>query len=115
MANLLKITEILNKKNIPIGEFAQSIGMTYQGLNKIIRENSTKIDTLELIAQKLDVSVSTFFNETPVENQSEELRVLINNNALLAETNAKLTEANIKLTDRLLDLTDPKKSTADSA
>lgn len=118
MANLLKITELLNKKNIPIGEFAKSIGISYQGLNKIIRENSTKIETLELIAQKLDVSISVFFEEKEESppNNSDDLKTLIDSNALLTQTNAKLTETNTKLTDRLLEITeDTKKRIAGSA
>lgn len=116
MANLLKISEILNKKNIPIGEFAKSIGISYQGLNKIIRENSTKIETLELIARKLEVSVSVFFDEEPSTDHSADLNKLIDNNALLTQTNAKLTDANIRLTDRILELTtDTKSSIAGSA
>ena len=37
--------------------------MTEQALQLLIRKNSTKIETLELIAQKLNVSISIFFED----------------------------------------------------
>lgn len=63
MANLLKIKELLKEKKITIKSFSTDIGMTEQGLQKLIRDNSTKIETLELIAKKLNVSVMVFFDE----------------------------------------------------
>lgn len=63
MANLLKIKTIAEEKNIPLKDIAEYIGITQTGLSKIIRENSTKTTTLEKIAVKLKVSVSTFFED----------------------------------------------------
>lgn len=65
MANLLIIKELLKQKKITIRDFASGIGMTEQALQLLIRKNSTKIETLELIAQKLNVSVSIFFDGEP--------------------------------------------------
>lgn len=63
MANLLIIKDLLKQKKISIRDFATELGMTEQALQLLIRKNSTKIETLELIAQKLNVSVATFFEE----------------------------------------------------
>lgn len=65
MANLLIIKDLLKERNISIRDFSKEIGITEQGLQKLIRENSTKVETLELIANKLKVSISTFFEEHP--------------------------------------------------
>ncbi|MCZ2726239.1 helix-turn-helix domain-containing protein [Bacteroides caccae] len=65
MANLLIIKELLKQKKITIRDFASDIGMTEQALQLLIRKNSTKIETLELIAKKLNVSVSIFFDGEP--------------------------------------------------
>ncbi|MDR1091094.1 MAG: helix-turn-helix domain-containing protein [Prevotella sp.] len=78
MANLLKIKEIAKEKKVSIKELSASAGITEQGLQKLIRENSTKVDTLEAIAKKLNVPISVFFSEVPVVEckQSTEDRLL---------------------------------------
>ncbi|MGM9759299.1 MAG: helix-turn-helix domain-containing protein [Parabacteroides sp.] len=64
MANLLRIKEIAKEKNISLESLAKEAGITPQALHKLIRENSTRIDTLETIANILNVSVTRFFDET---------------------------------------------------
>lgn len=67
MANLQLIKEIADQKNISLSAIASELGITPQALSKIIRNNSTKIETLEKIADILKVSVKVFFpdvNET---------------------------------------------------
>lgn len=63
MANLLIIKNLLKERKVSIRDFANELGMTEQALQLLIRKNSTKIETLELIAQKLNISVSMFFEE----------------------------------------------------
>lgn len=63
MANLLIIKELLKQRKKTIRDFASEIGMTEQALQLLIRKNSTKIETLELIAKKLNVSISIFFED----------------------------------------------------
>ena len=63
MADLSIIKPLLKERKIKIKEFCDELGLTEQGFAKLIRANSTKIETLELIAQKLNVPVSTFFTE----------------------------------------------------
>jgi transcriptional regulator with XRE-family HTH domain len=69
MANLSKIKVLLREKKISLREFAREIGITEQGLQLLIKNNSTKVETLELIAAKLNVPVSTFFEETEIESE----------------------------------------------
>ena len=46
-----------------IKDFCKELNITEQGFAKIMRTNSTKIDTLELIASKLGIPVSAFFSD----------------------------------------------------
>lgn len=61
MANLSIIKELMKDKSISVKDMSAHLNMTPQGFLKILRENSTKVDTLEAIAYKLKVSPSIFF------------------------------------------------------
>lgn len=63
MANLQIIKNILKDKGLTVRYLANELGMSEQGLQKLIRENSTKIETLESIAKILKVSIMVFFDE----------------------------------------------------
>ncbi|GHT33183.1 hypothetical protein FACS189434_06720 [Bacteroidia bacterium] len=63
MTNLFKIKEIARVKKISLKTLAKYADITEQGLQKLIRENSTKVETLEKIAATLGVSVGIFFDE----------------------------------------------------
>lgn len=63
MINLQIIKDIAEQKNIPMATIASELGITPQALSKLMRNNSTKIDTLEKIAQILKVSVTVFFDD----------------------------------------------------
>ena len=63
MADLSIIKPLLKERGIKIKDFCDELGLTEQGFAKLIRANSTKIETLELIEQKLNVPISTFFTE----------------------------------------------------
>lgn len=65
MANLLKIKDIAEQKNISIRELAERVGIRENQIHVMCRTNSTKIDTLEKIAKVLDVPVSEFFDDAP--------------------------------------------------
>ena len=69
MADLSIIKPLLKERGIKIKDFCDDLGLTEQGFAKLIRANSTKIETLELIAQKLNVPVSIFFTK----NQEAEI------------------------------------------
>lgn len=70
MANLRIIKDLAEKKNIPLARLAEETGITSQALSKLMRINSTKIDTLEKIAQILKVSITVFFEEDQVVEMS---------------------------------------------
>lgn len=108
MADLTKIRALLLERKMTMRELASDIGITEQGLHKLMKENSTKVDTLEKIAEKLNVPVTVFFGDESVPlnrkkdlSETQYLHQLIQNNTILAETNKKLV-------DRLLELTTKK-------
>ncbi|MGL4992857.1 MAG: S24 family peptidase [Bacteroidales bacterium] len=57
------ISEILKERNISFRLFCQEVGMSESGLKRIIRCNSTRIQSLERIAEVLGVPVGLFFGE----------------------------------------------------
>lgn len=63
MANLHKIKDLAKQKNLTLKALADLSGISEQGLHKILRLNSTSIETLESIANALNVPVSIFFEE----------------------------------------------------
>lgn len=64
MANLQLIKDFAEKRKISIRELAEKVGLKENQIHVMCRTNSTKIDTLERIAQVLDVSVTEFFENT---------------------------------------------------
>ena len=63
MANLSIIRELCKRKKIPLKELAELLDISEHGLQRILRSNSTKIDTLERIAEILKVPINIFFQE----------------------------------------------------
>jgi len=64
MANFKLIRNLVEKQKVSINDLAKHLHMTPQGLQKIIRINSTNTDTIEKISQFLNVPVGYFFDET---------------------------------------------------
>lgn len=62
MVHLERIKELCEKKNVTMKQAAVELGMTEQSLHKIIKANSTKIDTLLSIAQYFNVEPAYFFD-----------------------------------------------------
>ena len=69
MANLQIIKNIAETKCIPFKDVAEKIGITPDGLQKIIRRNSTTTETLEKIADALGVHAGIFFDGNSTSNQ----------------------------------------------
>ena len=65
MANLQLINELSKKKKISQKDFCECVGLTDVSLRRIIERNSTKTETLEKIAQILNVPIGYFFGEQP--------------------------------------------------
>lgn len=72
MANLKIIKELCSERNITLSDLANKTGLGLRGLQKIIKENSTKIETLERISEALNVKPSLFFNDPP--NPDDQLK-----------------------------------------
>ena len=62
MVHLERIKELCEKKNVTMKQAAVELGMTEQSLHKIIKANSTKIDTLLSMAQYFNVGPAYFFD-----------------------------------------------------
>lgn len=83
MINLQKIKELCQHKNVTVKQAAIDLGMTEQAMHRIIKTNSTKIETLISIAQYFNVEPTYFFdndsnaNKLTVPVSREELNALI--------------------------------------
>jgi transcriptional regulator with XRE-family HTH domain len=83
MVYLSKIRELCEKKGISMKQAASDLNMTEQSLHKLIKANSTKIDTLLAIADYFKVEPAYFFDWTAgdinlyVKVRKEELTGLI--------------------------------------
>lgn len=69
MINLQKIKELCLNKNVTIKQAALDLGMTEQAMHKIIKTNSTKIETLISIAQYFNVNPTYFFDSSSDESK----------------------------------------------
>jgi len=62
MVYLVKIRELCDRKGVTMKQAASDLGMTEQSLHKIIKTNSTKIDTLLAISDYFKVEPAYFFD-----------------------------------------------------
>lgn len=70
MANFKIIRDLADRKNLSLRDIARRLGISEDGLQKIIRNDSTKTATIEEIAEILEVPVGTFFDDNKYFNQS---------------------------------------------
>lgn len=68
MVHLEKIRDLCDKKNVTMKQAASDLGMTEQSLHKIIKANSTKIDTLLAISEYFKVEPAYFFDSSTSED-----------------------------------------------
>lgn len=111
MANLQKIKTISKERKITLRSLANQVGISEQGLQKIIRDNTTSISTVERIAAILGVSPAVFFDETPtsvnamgdnsiaISGSGNEISIQQKFLDMLAEKDERIKE----LTDKLLE------------
>ncbi len=85
MANLLIIKDLADKKNISLKDLALQLGITPDGLQKIMKRNSTTTETVEKLAQILGVQAGIFFEGYNTANQ------LINGNGNTASVFGNIT------------------------
>jgi len=63
VANLNIIRDICLIKKTSLKDLAKQVGISEMGLHRILQTNSTKINTLEKIANVLDVKIEAFFED----------------------------------------------------
>lgn len=63
MANLSLIKALSKERKITLKSLSEQVGITEQGMQKILKDNTTSIVTLERIAQVLSVSPAVFFDD----------------------------------------------------
>ena len=91
--NLKKIKIISENNKITLTSLANRINMSYQNLNRCIRENKMQAQDLEKIASILNVPISYFFDESGtagIINGNE--NILGNNNKVRIESKDKEIE-----------------------
>ena len=71
MLNLQKVKDLAKDKNISLNEVAEKLEMSPQALSRMLKENSTKVSTLEQFASIFGVSVSYFFDEDTIESERQ--------------------------------------------
>lgn len=74
MSKLHRIRELSKSHKKPLKVIASLIGVSEQGLHKMIRERTMSVETLEKIARILGVSVCCFFDEDVTFATKEEYR-----------------------------------------
>lgn len=63
MANYQLIKELCEQKGLTMKSLADKLEISETGLYQILRNQSTKVKTLEEIARVLDVPISSFFSD----------------------------------------------------
>lgn len=63
--NAVKIRELCAEKRISLKELSEKIDITQNGLQSILNNNTTSIDTLLKVCNYFNVPVGYFFNEIP--------------------------------------------------
>lgn len=89
MANLSIIRSLCENKNISLKDLAEKIGLSEHGIQRILRTNSTKIETLEKISEVLDVDITVFFTDS-------EFNFKFNLNDFLENTDLKFMASRYK-------------------
>lgn len=66
MVNIQKIKQIAKEKGIPLNVVCKRVGITPQALSRIIRDNSTTVETLERLCDAVGCSPCELFTtDTP--------------------------------------------------
>ena len=73
--NLYHIKNIAEKQGVLLKDLAETIGMSYQNLNRCVRENKIMANDLEKISKALNIPISFFFEEN-----LDEKKIMVGNN-----------------------------------
>jgi DNA-binding Xre family transcriptional regulator len=74
MANLFIIRDLIAERKVTLRDLANTINISEDGLQKIIKNGRTKTETLEKIAKTLNVPVGIFFDEMPLNAINQNVR-----------------------------------------
>lgn len=100
MVKLHVLRKLCKEKKIQLKELADAIDISENGLQKMINNNTTKIETLEKIANYLDVPIAYFFDsqiDNPIKgdvNKNQEY-IIIEERKLIAELQKSIELQNI--------------------
>ncbi|MEZ3533119.1 MAG: helix-turn-helix domain-containing protein [Muribaculaceae bacterium] len=94
MANLQKIKDLSKAKGIPLKTIAEQVGISEQGIHKMIREETMSAVILEQIACILKVNICVFFNRERVCEHYEQYNVTAER-AIAAKHIGKVDQRNI--------------------
>jgi transcriptional regulator with XRE-family HTH domain len=83
--NYQLIKTLCQKKGLTLEALAEDVGMSRTGLNTSLKNGTLKVDTLEKISKKLNVSPSHFFGSTEVDNIKQLIKqgIILNTQNLL--------------------------------
>jgi len=90
--NLVKIKSIATERDVSLASLAETIGMTYQNLNRCIRLGEIKMSDLEKIADVLKVPISDFLVESKV-NDDMSIYNIGYKNQIIKGDNSKIANA----------------------
>ena len=85
MPKLYLIRELAKEKRMTLTKLAEEVGITYSGLQKLMERNSTNPETIEKIANVLNIPVKVLFDEKDTElilNEESEVDSYNNNSSL---------------------------------
>lgn len=92
-----RITELCGKKGISIPQLAEKIGMS-RSLYKTLKNKSLKVETLQKIADTLNVDIEEFlFEESDFKRDGTDLKLLI---SLYKELITRILDDNPSLKDK---------------
>lgn len=74
MIHLNRIKKLCNSRNLTLKKAASELGMTEQSLHKIIKTNSTKIETLITISEYFNIDPIYFF-DSQVNEDADSIRI----------------------------------------
>ncbi|MDD5358552.1 MAG: helix-turn-helix transcriptional regulator [Candidatus Nanoarchaeia archaeon] len=99
------ITLFTQENKISREEFCKSVGITPQGFGRMLSRGTIKIDTLERISEKLNISPSAFFNEIGFHHDSDEKK---NTDSVIYDVNLLYNQIEhlkneLKLKDELIE------------
>lgn len=106
MPKLHIIQDILRERNISVADFCKEINLSISGFKRLIERNSTRLQTLETIADALHCPVGIFFNE-PRPERGQQKQTLIPHIPLSAQAGSLsgfsegISDANCEMNNKI--------------